>query len=216
MQIVCDFDVSVSENPFSPLKRFYRICTITRGTKNMRNRFNRGLNRKIMRSQNKFYAWSARSIATLNKNHMSVVVLFNGIHFPLSVMDKAITYAKQTGDSLEGIFIEESEKKEGYGFPSDLDEAQELNTTEDAVTSDRRIIESNMKLLQHAAEAAGVSVAMRHLMDPAENEIRSELKGAAAVFVSSRVDEYTVAGLSSINLKGLFILLPVKVHYVND
>ena len=148
---------------------------------------------------------------------MSVgIILFNGIHYPFSVVSQATGWAIQSGSPLKAIFLQEKEKDEGYGFPSDLDEAQELSTTDDSNVSDERIIKSNMRMLEHEMKEKGVMIETVHLMDPTEEDLTGELKGAVRIFASERIDEFSVGSVTEFSVKEFLIKTDAPLHYVQE
>ncbi|MBC7849723.1 MAG: hypothetical protein H7Y31_08305, partial [Chitinophagaceae bacterium] len=79
------------------------------------------------------------------------VVLFNGIHIPDSVTKRALAWAKDNHAALKAIFLQGGETDESYGFPSDLDRAQELSTTSDATTDDTQLIDAKRRIFESSA-----------------------------------------------------------------
>ncbi|MBC7902806.1 MAG: hypothetical protein H7Y27_05260 [Gemmatimonadaceae bacterium] len=144
------------------------------------------------------------------------VLLFNGIHYPVKVVDQAMEWAKQNGKELTAIFLQESEEKEGYGFPSDLDKAQELNTTEDINRSDDNLVENNIKMIAHAAKISNIAVTTKLLKNPAEEQLIEAIRQGTVIFVSEKIDDYAVAAVTSFNIMELLRSLNIPLHSVKE
>lgn len=140
-----------------------------------------------------------------------VIAIFNGIHYPFAVSEEAITWAKKSGEELKGIFLVATEKDEGYGFPSDLDTAQELETTNDANKADENIINANIRTFTHAAAIAGVVASTSLVKNPGEELIKTLLQPADTIIYSSRLNEFYVAAVNDIDWRSVFASLPAKL-----
>src|SRR5687768_7477043 len=118
------------------------------------------------------------------------VLLFNGVAYPFTVVDKAFAWSKQSGSSLKALFLHSDEETpEGYVFPSDLDVAENLSTTEDAEIANLRIIESNIRMIKNQASSEHVDLTTQKLIDPTSDQLLSELGDAERVFASVNIDE---------------------------
>lgn len=124
------------------------------------------------------------------------ILLFNGIHFSSNVMEAGIQWAKKNKAPLRALFIFQAEQSEGYGFPSDLDIAQESSSTKDANADDRNIIKSSMEILQHACKNENVELQSTLLENPTDEEIIRLLIPADYVFASDHIKRFTIGGLT--------------------
>lgn len=122
-------------------------------------------------------------------------LLFNGLHFSSSVMEAGIQWAQTNRAAIRGIFLFKPEKSEGYGFPSDLDAAQELSATSEANADDRKIIQASMEILQHACKSEGIEIKNSLLENPSEENIVRSLVSADYIFTSENISRYVVAGV---------------------
>lgn len=144
-------------------------------------------------------------------------LLFNGIQYSFPATEKAIAWAMRSGGSLLGLFLRaKQEAKEGYIFPSDLDAAEDLNTTEEARDSHTAIINSNIRLLRNEAIRQKVEIEIVVMEQPSEEELLDKLKGIEIIFTSDSVIETGVLTVDSINLEKFLSGLPVNVERVRE
>jgi hypothetical protein len=135
----------------------------------------------------------------------SAFVIFNGIRFPFNLMDKAMDWAVAHQASLTAIFLHSSEQlEEGYGFPSDIDAAEELNTDADAERSNETLIRGYFKLLLDNAAAKKISLKIESRTDESKEELVAELKKADKVFLDGgRFEEDIPWGASRFTMQEL-------------
>lgn len=140
-------------------------------------------------------------------------LLFNGIQYSFPATEKAMAWAMRSGGSLIGLFLRaKQEPKEGYVFPSDLDAAENLNTTDEARASHTAIINSNIRLLQNEAIRRKVEIEIVVMEQPSEEELQDKLKGMEMVFTSDTVIETGVLTVDSIDLEKFLSGLPMPVE----
>lgn len=140
-------------------------------------------------------------------------LLFNGIQYSFPATEKAIAWAQQSHGSLLALFLRaKQEPKEGYIFPSDLDAAEELNTTDEARASHTAIIDSNIRLLRNEAARQEVEIEIVVMEQPSEEELLDKMKGMEMVFISSTVIETGILTVDSINLEKFLSDLPMPVE----
>ena len=134
----------------------------------------------------------------------TALVIFNGIRFPIYLANHAIKWAKKNGASLQALFIRaKTEIKEGYIYPSDLDAAEDLEDTDDAVEDDEKIIQSQIKLLEDMAKTENIPFKSELLIDPSREDILDRTKSAAILFIDEDFDEAGILSVSSIDLEDL-------------
>ena len=144
------------------------------------------------------------------------VLLFNGINYPHSAVDDAISWAKQQRGLIIAIFlITKKQDTEGYAWPSDLDEAENVSTNKDSYFSSIRIIESNMQMLQHHLDSEAIEGNIVLLADPTETELMNECSGADIIFTSTRISEPDILTQNNINLKKFLEHFPGTVNWIN-
>ena len=145
------------------------------------------------------------------------VLLFNGVAYPFPVVDKAFAWSKQGGGSLKALFLHSGkETPEGYVFPSDLDAAENLSTTDEAEAANLRIIESNIRMLKNQASSEHIDLAVQKLIDPTSDQLLSELGDAERVFASINIDEMRILSTVKVNLKELLNDNQQPVEWVNE
>jgi hypothetical protein len=128
----------------------------------------------------------------------SVLVIFNGIKFPYYLMEHAVSQAKAHSASLHAIFLRAKEETdEGYGFPSDLDQAVTLTDAENAESDDNRIIGDHMKLAAKIAETEGVTFTMALLTDSSLSEVLHIVNGFDLVFLDAAYDDDSTSMLTN-------------------
>jgi hypothetical protein len=137
-------------------------------------------------------------------NMEKAYILFNGIQYPFAVVEAAISWARQSQATLIALFIHAADApKEGYIFPSDLDVAENHNSTADATSSHQAIIDSNMKMLQNEARRHDVSLDSKELIDPGDDELLKQLEDAAMLFASNKIEEQGVLTVDSVDWQRL-------------
>ncbi len=140
-------------------------------------------------------------------------LLFNGIQYSFPATEKAIAWAQRSHGSLLALFLRaKQEPKEGYIFPSDLDAAEEFNTTDEARASHTAIINSNIRLLRNEAVRQKVEIEIVVMEQPSKEELLDKMKGMEMVFISSTIIETGILTVDSINLEKFLSDLPVPVE----
>jgi len=117
------------------------------------------------------------------------ILLFNGIYFSFTAVSRAFAWAHQTGGTIEAIFLKaKNEDDEGYGFPSDLDEAENLYTNKDAERADDQIIRNHMKMLEREAVVERIKLKTSLLIDPPMPELLAICAQAELVFIPRKLE----------------------------
>ena len=117
------------------------------------------------------------------------IVLFNGIYFSFTAVSRAFAWARETGGTIEAIFLKaKKEEEEGYGFPSDLDEAENLYTNKDAERADEQIIRNHMSMLEREAAGERIKLKTSLLIDPPMSELLAKCAQADKVFIPRKLE----------------------------
>lgn len=142
-------------------------------------------------------------------------IIFNGIQLSFPVIDRAFVWAKQSNGSLLAIFLKaKSEAKEGYIFPSDLDSAENLTSNEEAETNHIKVIDSNIRILEHQASSEHIELQTQLLTDPTEEELMEHFTGCERIFIQKKIDQQGILAVDSIDLKRLLKNPPVPTEVV--
>ena len=117
------------------------------------------------------------------------IIFFNGIYFSFTAVTRAFAWARQTGGTIEAIFLKaKNEEDEGYGFPSDLDEAENLYTNKDAENADEQIIQNHMRMLEREAAVERIPLKTSLLIDPSMSELLAKCGQAELVFIPRKLE----------------------------
>jgi hypothetical protein len=144
-------------------------------------------------------------------------ILFNGIKYSFAVVEKAFTWARLNKGKLKAIFLRaKKEPAEGYIIPSDLDAAENLTSTDDAKSSHIAIIESNMRMLEHAAAAEHADIQTTVLIDPSKDDLIGMLEESERIFASEDIVEQGIMTVDSINLKKFIADPPAPVELIKS
>lgn len=144
----------------------------------------------------------------------AVAMVFNGIHFEQAVAKKAFAYAQQSQSPVIALFVKATrEKPEGYGFPSDLDAAETLATNTEADQDDKKIIESNIRMLEHEAVIQKIALQCQLLENPSEEQFNAVVRDCAILFIQGH-DEHGSETLAGIDVKKMIQSVSVPVEIV--
>lgn len=137
------------------------------------------------------------------------LIIFNGIRFSHSLIEKAFSWAKQNSGNISVLFLASHETEDQYAFPSDLDAAQNVTDKRDAEQSDMRVIESQIQLLENMAKMEGVECKTEIMVDPSLDDVVAKAKGAGVVYVDAREeDEASLMEVRTFKMKELMEKLP--------
>lgn len=98
------------------------------------------------------------------------ILLFNGIHFPLAITERAISWAKKNKGTLLDIFV--------------IAEKENDTLSEEAGDRDFAIIANNIRMMRHQAKISQVELETHILATPSEEELNQWLQKAGHVFTS--------------------------------
>lgn len=128
----------------------------------------------------------------------SVLVIFNGIKFPYYLMDYAIAQAKYHHASVHALFLKAGkESSEGYGFPSDMAQAETLTNSEDALQDDEKIISKQMHLAEGMGEMENVTCTTEMMTDCSLKDMLELVKNHDLICLDVTFDDETPAMLTS-------------------
>jgi hypothetical protein len=148
---------------------------------------------------------------------VKAAMVFNGIRYSFQVVDEAFNWARANKGVITAIFLRsKSDAGEGYIFPSDLDAAENLYTTDDSNAAHIAIIDSNIRLLQHAAAIENIQVHSVTLVDPNREQLLGELAGSECIFTSDDIHESGTLTVESINMKKFLGKPPVPVKVIKS
>ena len=117
------------------------------------------------------------------------ILLFNGIYFSFTAVTRAFAWARQAGGTIEAIFLKaKNEDEEGYGFPSDIDEAENLYTNKDAESADEQIILNHMRMLEREAVVERIALKTSLMVDPPMSELLAKCAQAEFVFIPRKLE----------------------------
>lgn len=118
------------------------------------------------------------------------ILLFNGIFFSFTTVSRAFAWARQSGGTIDAIFLQaKNEEEEGYGFPSDIDGAENLYTNKDAENEDEQIIRNHMRILEREAADETITLKTSLLIDPPMSELLAKCAGADIVFIPRKLEK---------------------------
>ena len=116
----------------------------------------------------------------------TAICLFNGLHVPIPVIDRAMSWSKAHGGELIALFVlADKDQDEGYPFPNDLDEAEHLRNDTEAMGTDLAVIASHIRLIRHEAAMNSIKLTTQILPDPSKKTLQHWLEKAALLFVSN-------------------------------
>lgn len=121
------------------------------------------------------------SIATL---------LLTGAALPYHVIDYAISWAKDNEGSLRALFLIPGRlPEEGYPFPNDLDEAEDITNEFDAEHGLKNIVQDEIRFIEKRCKASHIPVQAEVLYSPAVQKVVSEVNDSDVIFVDRNLEE---------------------------
>ena len=142
------------------------------------------------------------------------LAIFSGIRFPYYVAEKAIRWAKEHRTGVHVLFVQESEKEEGYLFPNDLDAAEKLTTVRDANQDDQQLIASRIKVLKDMAIQHNVDFNYDIVYNPSLEQVLQKANAASQVFVDATPQE--VYSDARFDMERFIRQTPVPLERVGD
>ncbi|PZR24672.1 MAG: hypothetical protein DI535_21325 [Citrobacter freundii] len=127
-------------------------------------------------------------------------IIFNGIQYPFPVVEATISWARQRKATLVALFVRAKDAPaEGYLFPSDLDAAENVNTRADASASHEAVLGSNISMLQNEAKRQEVSLEVRTLTEPSDDDMADALSGASMIFATDDLERRGILSVDSVD-----------------
>ena len=121
------------------------------------------------------------SIATL---------LLTGAALPYHVVDYAINWAKDNEGSLRALFLIPGRMpEEGYPFPNDLDEAEDMTNEDDAEHGLQKIVQDEIRFIEKRCKASHIPVQAEVLFSPAVQKVVSRVNDSDVIFVDRNLEE---------------------------
>ncbi len=148
----------------------------------------------------------------------AALVIFNGIKFPYYLIEYALTEAKQQQASVHALFLKaKKEVSEGYGFPSDFNQAENVTDINDALEDDIRIINHHMKLATDMAQSEGVACTNELITECSLEDILKITETFDIVYIDGAYDDENTSMLSNNRFKLADLMKrassPVKLVY---
>jgi hypothetical protein len=121
------------------------------------------------------------SIATL---------LLTGAALPYHVIDYAINWAKDNEGSLRALFLVPGKMpEEGYPFPNDLDEAEELTGEMEVEKGLKNIVQEEIRFIEKRCKASHIPVQSEIMYSPGIQKVVSKVNDSDVIFVDRNAEE---------------------------
>jgi hypothetical protein len=122
----------------------------------------------------------------------TATLLFRGPALPYHVLDYAIAWARENEGSLHAIFLVPGElPEEGYPFPNDLDEAEDMTTERDSERGIREIIQEEIRFIEKRCKASHIPVTSDMMFSPTLENVVDSLSDSEVVFIDKKAEEET-------------------------
>lgn len=142
-------------------------------------------------------------------------MIFNGIRFSFPLVDRAFDWAREDKGSLIAIFLKAGkEKKEGYVFPSDLDEAEDLSTTQEAGDDNAIVIDTNIRRLERRAGDERIHLTTVLLSDPTSEDLSRQCEDCEKIFMARDMEEHGILSVRHPDLRKLLKDIEPKIVMV--
>ena len=117
-------------------------------------------------------------------------LLLTGAALPYHVIDYAINWAKDNEGSLRALFVVPGKMpEEGYPFPNDLDEAEEITGEREAEKGFRKIVQDEIRFIEKRCKASHVPVQAEVMYSPAVQKVLSKVNDSDLIFVDKNIEE---------------------------
>lgn len=118
-------------------------------------------------------------------------MIFPGNHLPYHVVDYAINWAKENEGRLVVLFLlSDHVPAEGYPFPNDLDEAEELATDVDAQRGVKQILNKEIRYIEKRANASHIPVKCEVLQSPRLEQIVARVNQSDIIFIDKNMEDH--------------------------
>ena len=115
----------------------------------------------------------------------SVLLVFSGVSFSYALLDKGIARAKEQQADLVVLFLREEPVDEGYGFPSDIDAAENLTNEAEVQQDDRNLLEGKIEIVRSRAKEAQLTCNIHVSNEYSENFILAIAGDAALILIDA-------------------------------
>jgi hypothetical protein len=116
--------------------------------------------------------------------------LLTGAALPYHVIDYAINWAKDNEGSLRALFLVPGKMpEEGYPFPNDLDEAEDLTRARDAEKGIANIVQDEIRFIEKRCKASHIPVQSEVMYSPGVQKVVSKVNDSDLIFVDRNIEE---------------------------
>lgn len=120
----------------------------------------------------------------------NATLLLKGAALPYHVIDYAINWAKDNEGSLRALFLIPGRMpEEGYPFPNDLDEAEDLTNGNDAEQGIKNIVQDEIRFIEKRCKASHIPVQSEILYSPAVQKVVTKVNDSDVIFVDRNMEE---------------------------
>ena len=134
----------------------------------------------------------------------TLIVLFNGIHLPYHVVDRAIEKAQHESYEIHGLFLKgKKDRRKGYLFPSDLSSAENRVSDDEAIEEDEKIITDNMQLVKGMVEGEKIPYRATLRTNASIPDIEKDIAGADLIIIDKNFDQGSLLTDAKVSLKDL-------------
>lgn len=120
----------------------------------------------------------------------TATLLFTGVALPYHVIDYAINWAKDNEGSLRALFLVPGRMpEEGYPFPNDLDDAENLTNEADAEKGISNIVNEEIRFIEKRCKASHIPVQSEVLYSPQVQKVVSRVNDSDVIFVDRNAEE---------------------------
>ena len=119
-----------------------------------------------------------------------ILVVINGVHAPIDLLEISIHLAKSTDAFLQGVILQRLSDTsiQDYPFPNDLNL---MGTEEDQEVADeltKSVVDRNIKMFKDECAMAGVSYGVEHMQEINFEELVKESKFADLIVADERAE----------------------------
>jgi hypothetical protein len=120
----------------------------------------------------------------------TATILLTGPRLPYHVLDYAINWAKDNEGAIRALFLVPSDlPEEGYPFPNDLDEAENMTHDKDAEQGVRVILQDQIRFIEKRCMASHVPVATELMFSPSVKKVVARIQDSEVIFVDKNIEE---------------------------
>lgn len=120
----------------------------------------------------------------------TATLLFTGVALPYHVIDYAINWAKDNEGSLRALFLVPGRMpEEGYPFPNDLDDAENLTNEADAEKGISNIVNEEIRFIEKRCKASHIPVQSEILYSPPVQKVVSRVNDSDVIFIDRNAEE---------------------------